>query len=574
MTTASARAFFERAFPLLRTLRGYRPVDLRSDVIAGVTTAVMLIPQAMAYATLAGLPPVHGLYAATVPLLVYGLFGTSRQLAVGPVAMDSLLVLSGVSALATVGTERYLLLAITLSLLVGAIQIGLGLLRMGVLVNFLSAPVVVGFMSAAALLIGATQLGALLGTSAPQSDRFHEAVLGAIRTLPELHLPTALLSLCTIFVLLALQRARPRFPRALVVVVLGSLAVVAFDLEAMGVAVVGEIPRGLPTLLVPELDVPALRALLPTALTIAFVGYLEAISVATTFARRHRYELRANRELIGLGAANLAGGFFRGFPIAGGLSRTAVNDQAGARTSVAGFVTAVVVAITLLSLTPLFRPLPRAALAAIIVTAVGGLVDVAEIRHVFRVKRDDLLPLAATFATTLTLGIHVGIGMGVGVSLLLFFFRSTRPHLAVLGRLPSGVYRNVDRYPEARTDPAVLLIRLDAPFYFGNVAFLRDALRRLEEERPKLRAIVLDASGINQLDYSGATALREIHDGYASRGVQVHYAAVKGPVRDVLERAGFVGHVGEQHFFDRIEDADRQVSAALRDPTRWGGAFI
>lgn len=563
-----------RAIPLFAMMRGYSSRELRADLTAGLTTAVMLIPQAMAYATLAGLPPVYGLYAATVPLVVYAMIGTSRQLAIGPVAMDSLLVASGVSVLAAAGTDDYVGYAIALAILVGIVQVVTGLARLGFLVNLLSQPVVVGFMSAAALLIAMTQVGALLGTPAPRSERLHEALLGALQTLPDTHGPTAIVSLTSVVALLALKRLRPGFPRALLVVVLGTLIVAAFDLEARGVATVGAIPRGLPSLHVPNVDLAVIRALLPTALTIALVGYLEAISVAKTFARRNRYDIDVNRELVGLGAANLAGGFFHGFPIAGGLSRTAVNDQAGAKTSIAGLITAATVALTLLLLTPLFHYLPRAVLAAIVVTTVGGLIDVAEIRHVFRVKREDLFPLAVTFATTLFLGIHVGIGLGVTVSIVLFVLHSTRPHIAVLGRLPSGVYRNITRFPDARTRPEVLLLRLDSHFYFGNVAFLRDALRRYEEERPRLRAIVLDASGINQLDYSGAVALREIHDEHEARGIALHYAAVKGPVRDVLVRAGLVQHVGEHRFFDRLEDADRHLEAELRDPSRWGGAFI
>lgn len=545
-----------RVLPFLVWLPQYRREDAKGDLVAGLTTAVMLIPQGMAYAMLAGLPPIVGLYASTLPLIVYALFGSSRQLAVGPVAMVSLLVAAGVGTLAAPGSGEYVGYAILLALLVGVMQVAMGLGRLGFLVNFLSHPVISGFTSAAALIIGLSQLKHLLGVSLGSSEAVHEVLIEAARRIDETNLVTLAIGAGSIVALVLLQKWKKTFPRALAVVAVSSLVVWGLGLDRMGVAIVGGVPAGLPAPSFPPLDASAIEALLPTAIVIALVGFMESISVAKAFARRHRYEVDANQELIGLGAANLAAGFFSGYPVTGGFSRTAVNAQAGARTGVAAIVTAVVIVVTLLFLTPLFYFLPKAVLAAIIMTAVFGLIDVAEVRHLWHVKKPDLALLALTFVATLALGIEIGIGIGVGASLLVFVVRTTRPHVAVLGRLPSGVYRNVKRHPEAERVPGVLAVRLDAQFYFGNVNFLKETLKKLEDaEERRVRAVVIDASGVNQLDSSAESALREIHADYAQRELALFFANVKGPVWDVMERAEFVDRVGRARFFDRVEDA-------------------
>ncbi|MCA9695532.1 MAG: hypothetical protein KC636_38495, partial [Myxococcales bacterium] len=363
-----------RLLPIARWLPAYRRADAPRDLVAGVTTAVMLIPQGMAYAMLAGLPPIVGLYASTLPLVAYALVGTSRQLAIGPVAIDSLLVAAAVGSLASVGSDAYLAHAIALAAMVGIIEVTLGALRAGFLVNFLAQPVVSGFTSAAALVIGLSQAPNLLGVTLPRGQPFHAQLAALAGALPQSHAPTLLVGLAAIVLLLLARRLGPRVPGALLVVAITTLAVWGLDLDAAGVAIVGVVPAGLPPLALPTFELDALGSLLPTALTIAFVGYMEAISVARAFARKHRYEIDANQELLGLGLANAAASVCGGYPITGGFSRTAVNAQAGARTPLAGIITAAVIVAALLLLTPLLYYVPKATLAAIIVVAVAGLV--------------------------------------------------------------------------------------------------------------------------------------------------------------------------------------------------------
>lgn len=550
----------------------------------------MLIPQGMAYAMLAGLPPIVGLYASTIPLVVYALLGSSRQLAVGPVAMVSLLVASGVGALAEPGTETYVGLAVLLAAMVGVLQLGMGLARAGFLVNFLSHPVISGFTSAAALVIGVSQLGPLLGVRLDRGP-VHESLIEAVTRLGETQPLTLALGVGSILVLLALRRLAPRAPAALVVVVIGTLAVWGLGLHEHGVAIVGTVPAGLPSPSLPSVDPQALTALLPAAVTIALVGFMESISVGTSIAARKGYELDADQELRGLGLANLAGSFFGAYPVTGGFSRTAVNAAAGARTGMAGLVTAAVVGLTLVLLTPAFYFLPKAGLAAIIMVAVFGLVDLREVRHLWHVERSELGLLVLTFVATLALGIEEGIAVGVGASLAWHVVRTTRPHTAVLGRLPgTQVFRNVQRYPEAIPEPGMVILRIDAQLFFGNVAFLKETLRGLVDggdapsdtlsrepsnaaaaagtaaagtavHTPAVHTVVLEAASINRLDSSADAALHELHQWLTSRGVTLRLAGLKGPVRDMMQRTGLWERVGDSCIHFTVDEAVRAARA-------------
>ena len=551
-----------RHLPLLRSLQDYRSATLKDDLIAGLTTAIMLIPQAMAYAMLAGLDPIVGLYASTVPLVLYALFGTSRQLAVGPVAMVSLLVASGIGAAVATGgvagdPASIAGLAALLMLMVGVMQLGMGLVRLGFLVKFLSHPVIAGFTSAAALIIGFSQLKHVLGVNIPRSHHVHTILLEAVRQAGDINWLTFGLAAASVAALMSLKRFAPRFPRFLLVVAGGALAVWGLGLDSLGVAIVGEVPSGLPAPSLPSLDLASVQALLPIAVTIALVGFMESISVAKNFARAAGYELDADQELKGLGLANIGGAFFGGYPVTGGFSRTAVNAQAGARTGVAAIITAAVVALTLLFLTPLFYYLPKAVLAAIIMTAVFGLVDIKEARHLWHISRADLAMMGVTFAATLTLGIEQGILAGVAASLLWFVWQTSKPHVAVLGRLPgTTVYRNVKRNPKAPTAPGVLALRIDAPLYFANTAFLKATLARLEEELDApLTALVLDAKAISSVDASGDALLHELVDDYLARGVEVWMAGLRGPVLDVLEASGLIEKLGQGRLVHRVHEA-------------------
>jgi len=525
-----------RAVPAVGWLRAYRRADLPGDLTAGVTVAVMLVPQATAYAMLAGLPPEVGLYAATVPLVAYALFGSSRQLAVGPVAMVSLLVASGCEPLAEAGSERYIALAALTALLVGAVQFVMGLLRLGVLVNFVSHAVISGFTSAAAIIIGLSQAKRLLGVDVDGGESFPRLLRALAAAIPETHGATLLLGLVCIAALVILGRAVPRIPGAIAVCAAAIVASPLLGLENHGIRMVGHVPQGLPPLSLPVGDWDSMVELLPTALTISLVGFMESVAVVKFIAARERQKVEPSQELIGLGLANAAAAVSGGYPVTGGLSRTAVNYRAGARTGLAGLISAALVLAAIVFLTPAFRHLPKAVLAAIIVVAVAGLLDPREPVRLFRVRPRDGYVLLLTFAATLGLGIEPGLLLGVALSLAQFIWRSAHPHMAELGLVEGGVFRNIERYPDARAFEHCLVLRVDASLYFANMAFVDARVREAIAARPGLRCVVLDLSAVNDVDAVGVHMLEDLLADGAALGIRVLLAGVKGPVRDVVSR--------------------------------------
>lgn len=518
----------------------------------------MLIPQGMAYAMIAGLPPVYGLYASTIPLILYALLGTSRQLAVGPVAMVSLLTAAGVATLAEPGSDTYIALAIALALMVGIIQFLLGAFRLGFLVNFLSHPVVSGFTSAAALIIGFSQLKHLLGIPLPKGGHVHEILLAAVRQIDQVHLPTFLLGAGGILVILVARRIDRRIPAPLLAVLLGILAVTILGLDQLGVRIVGEIPVGLPSLSLPALNGSVIQSLLATALAISLVSFMESIAVAKAIQSRHRVdELDPNQELIALGAANIGGAFFQSYPVTGGFSRTAVNDQAGARSGLASIISAGLILLTLLFLTPLFHNLPNAILAAVIMVAVFGLIDYKEVIHLWHTDRSDLWMLAVTFVATLALGIEEGILIGVVLSLGLVIYRTSRPHIATLGRVPgSDFYRNVERFDHLEIRPDILILRLDAQLYFANLNYCKDQIRRqVREKGPALRCLVLNAESISHIDSSAAQMLHDLIRDLRGQGLTIMMNSIIGPVRDRMAAHGLLDLIGADHIQMSVQDA-------------------
>jgi SulP family sulfate permease len=545
---------------MLRQLRGYE----KSDLSAGVTVGVMLIPQGMAYALIAGMPPIHGLYAALVPLVVYALLGSSRQLAVGPVAMDSLLVAAGVAPLAAGDPERYVSLALLLALMVGLIQLAMGALRFGFLTNFLSHPVLTGFTSAAAIIIGASQLKHVLGVALPDSNRVLEIASALVFAAGEIHLLTVGVGAVAIVTLLGLNRWGRWIPGPLVVVAIFTALTAWQGLDGAGLRTVGPVPQGLPAPTLPNLDRQAVTALFPVALTIALVAFMESIAVARLYATRNRYEIDANQELLALGAANLAGGIFRAFPVSGGFSRTAVNDQAGARTSVATLVAAGVIGLTLIFFTGLFRTLPNAVLGAVVIVAAAKLLSVREIVRLWRVDRRDFVLMAATFVTTLTVGVIEGILAGIVISLGALVYETSRPHAAVLGRLPgSRTWRNVNRHSAAREIEGIKVFRVDAALCFANAEFLKERVEQLASCEPVPRAIVLDFHAVNGADSTALQQLDRIVDDLGERGIGLWFAGVKGPVMDRLRRAGLAARIGEDRFFFEDDEAVEAAAAEI-----------
>ncbi len=532
----------KRFFPILTWLPGYHSGMFRGDIAAGLTVGVMLIPQAMAYALIAGMPPVYGLYAALVPLLLYGILGTSRQLGVGPVAVISLLVVAGVADLAEPGSTEYVQLAILLAFMVGVIQLLMGLLRMGFLVNFLSHPVITGFTAATALIIAFSQLHHLLGVSIESSKHIHTVLLQLFEKRAEIHPGTTLFGIGAVALIYAIRTWQRRIPGALIVVVIGIVLVAVTGWDQRGIQVMGEVPSGLPSFSLPMFDIDAVYKLLPMALAISLVGFMESIAVAKSIHARHRnYRLDANQELVALGSANLGGSLFQAFPVTGGFSRSAVNDQAGAKTGMASIISALLIGLTLLFLTPLFYYLPNAVLGAIIITAVLGLIDTKEIRFLWETQKEDFAMMAITFLVTLLLGIEEGILTGVVASLGVVIFHSSKPHVARLGQLSgTRVYRNLSRFDDATERKDVLVFRYDAPLFFANADHFKEkAESYIAQKGPELKLVVLDASGINSIDTTGIHALASFEKELRGNGIQLRMSAVHGPVRDLLKKSKY-----------------------------------
>lgn len=531
-------------------LRRYSREALWGDLAAGLTVGVMLIPMSMAYAVLAGVPPIYGLYASLVPLAIYPIFGTSRHLAVGTVAIDMVIVAVGLGAMAEPGTPRYIELAILLAVMVGAIQMLMGLARLGFLVNLLSRPVIVGFTTAAVLIIGFSQLGNLLGVELPRTQQVFVLVWEAIRQAGQIQLWSLLLGVGGIALLIILGRWK-RIPGPLVAVVIGILVVGGLGMDREGVAVVGAIPTGLPTPNLPDLDGSTLQALLPTALALVLVQFLSVMSLGKVFAARHRYWIRPNRELFAIGAANFVGGFFRSLPVSGSFSRTAVNERAGASTPMANVVAAGLVALTLAFLTPLFHFLPVPILAAIIIVGVLSLLDVGEIRYLLRAKRVDGGLAVLTFFATFFIGILEGILIGVVASVVAVMYRLSRPNIAVLGHLPgTRSFRDIRRRGDARPLDDILILRVDASFSFTNAEYLKDfILLRCDEDDAPVRAVVIDASTMNDLDMTAVGVLMFVAEALRERGIELYLSGIKGSSRDVAHRSGLIDAIGDDHFF-------------------------
>ena len=557
--------------PILKWGRQYQRAWLSGDLLAGLIVAIMLVPQGMAYALLAGLPPQVGLYASIIPLFLYGILGTSRTLAVGPVAIVSLLVASGVGAFAEIGSPEYIQFALTLALLVGIIQALMGLFRVGFLVNFLSHPVLAGFTSAAALVIGFSQLKHLLGIDMPRGE-FIETVFYAVEHIGQTNSVTFLIGAIGIAILLYFkfvlgkQLIQLNVPKSvaipitksgpLVIVLLGTLFVFFLKLnEANGVKVVGDVPAGLPPMTMPILDVSIWQALLPTALAISFVGFMESISVAKSLASKKRQKVNSDQELIALGIANLGATFTGGYPVTGGFSRSVVNYEAGANTGLASMITAVLIGLTVIFLTPLFYFLPKALLAAIIMVAVFGLIDIKTLRHVWKYNKGDAAAMIFTFFAVLIIGIEMGILVGVAAAILMFIWRTSRPHVAVVGRLnDSEIYRNIERHP-VKTCSKTIAIRIDESLYFANAKYLEDTVLDAIADNPTIEHFVLIGTAVNFIDASALETLESLHRDLSDAGVTFHLAAIKGPVMDRLISIGFIKHFGEDQIHLTTHDA-------------------
>ncbi len=548
----------KKIIPLLEWLPNYKKKQFKGDFIAGITVATVLIPQGIAYALIAGLPPIYGLYSALIPQVVYAIFGSSRQVAIGPVAMDSLIVAAGVSTIALAGSESYITIAIFLAFLVGAIQLLMGIFRLGFIVNFLSKPVITGFTSAVALTIGLNQFRNLVGVDFLQSDQIHILLEDMYYRVSEINLNTSFIGFFTCFLILIFRKINKKIPNALIVVVLGILSMYFFGNKLEDVDIVKSIPEGLPSFVIPDFDFGLLKELLPIAFTLVMVGYLETISIGKSLeAKQDEYRIDPNQELVALGLSNIAGSFFKSYPSTSSFSRSAINAEAGATTGVSALLSSLMVVITLLFLTPVFYFLPKTVLAAIIIVAVFRLVNIKEANFLWKANNLDFWLLIATFLATLLFGIEYGILIGVSLSLIVLIFRTSRPHVTELGKVPnSDFYRNKNRFKEVILEEDILVFRFDAQLFYANSSYFIEQLEWMVAEKgEKLKLIVLDAESINRVDSTGIEMLKQQIQFYKKRGVTFYFAGVKGPVRDDLFRGGVLEVIDLNHFFMKANGA-------------------
>ena len=537
----------KRLFPFIRWLPELgQPGILRADVVAGLTVATILVPQAMAYAELAGLPPVYGLYAAFLPPAVAALFGSSRHLSTGPVAIASLISATTVQGLAAEGSELFIAYSLVLGLLVGLIRVALGALRLGLLIDLLSGPVVVGFTNAAALIIAISQLHKVFGVAPQPGGHLLSALLVVDRVLLEVHWPTLGMAALAGGLLLVLHRVRWELPSMLTTLVVTTLV---SWLAGFSGEVVGAVPRGLPRLSAPDFDAAILSQLFVGALTLTLLGLMEAMAIAQTLAARTRQHLDINQELIGQGMANVIGGLFQSYATSGSFSRSAVNHQSGARTGFASVVASLVIAATLLWLTPLLYYLPQATLAVVIIAAVCGLVRIQPLVTAWRIRAHDGLIGAATFVGTLALApdLHLGVALGVGASLVLNFYRTMRPRVVFLARHLDGTMRGSDA--GLRPDQQIAIMRFDGQLYFGSSRYFADKVLETIASVPELRYLILDADGINRIDASGEQALRDVVERLREVGLDLYFTRAKRQLTDALERSGLMEQIGRDHFF-------------------------
>lgn len=525
--------------------------------------AIVLIPQGMAYAMIVGLPPVYGLYASLIPLVVYAFLGTSRQLAVGPVAMDSLLVAAGLATLNITGIQDYLAIVLFLTFFVGVIQLLLGFMRMGFFVNFLSRPVISGFTSAAALIIMFSQLKHLLGTDISGGTKLYQLLDSALQALPQTNLYDLGIGILGILIIFGLKKWNKKIPGILIVVILGIFATYMLNLESKGLKVVGDLPKGLPNLELPLSDMNSnleyLKKLWPIALTLALIGYLEAISIGKGIQEKNNEDtIDPNQELRALGAANVAGSFFHSFPVTASFSRSAISNEMNTRTPLAGIITATIVLLTLLFMTSLFYYLPKAVLASIIMVSVFSLIDIAYARSLWKHRKDEFVLLITTFIITLFIGITEGILIGVLIALLLMVYRTSKPHIAVLGKIrDTDYYKNITRFDkdiEVRED--LLIVRFDSQLYFGNTNYFKRRLFKLIEEKGEaIKGVILNAEAINYIDATAAQMLINVIQKLHQQNIAFFIAGAIGPTRDIIFSSGIIDVLDREFLFVRTNEA-------------------
>lgn len=553
--------------PILDSVKGYDRNKFRCDLFAGLTVATVAIPQAMAYALLAGMPAQYGLYAMLLPLLVYAIFASSSKLSVGPVAVSAILILSGISSIAEPMSQEYIGLVIATGLLIGIFQSLLGFFRLGFIINFLSHPVIAGFTSAAAIIIIVSQLGHVMGISIPHFEQLYETIFYCFENCASANIYDFFLALGSFVLIMIGKKINRNIPTALITVILGISMVYFLKLDQYGAHILGEVPKGIPGFFIIDLDVEKIRLLLPTVLTVSLIGIVESLGIAKALEAKHRdHIIRPNQELKALGFSKIIGSFSQAIPSSGSFSRSAINSEAGAKTNLASIFTFIIILIVLLFLTPIFRYLPNAVLAGIILSSVLGLFNLKEAKHLWKIHRPDFFMMMTTFATTLIFGIEIGVLTGVTLSILTILYRSSNPDFTELGHIQeTDQFMDINRFAEAEKISEISILRFEDRLYFANVSVFKDRILEAIEE-DNIHYVILDGSLINDIDSSGLDALKEIDNHLKNHGIELHLCGAIGLVRDYLYKAGLLGETDKHHH--NVSDAIRRIRQDSKDKER------
>jgi SulP family sulfate permease len=549
--------------PILQTLKNYDSQMFKADLISGSTVGVVLIPQGMAYAVIAGLPPIYGLYAGLVPLFIYPFFGTSRHISIGPVAIDMLILAAGLGFLAGDGITEKVTLAIMIAFLTGLFQLLMAFFKLGFVFNLFSRPVISGFTIAAPIIIIASQLGTLLRVDVPNSQYVHEILYQVWQHVGDIHYPTLGLSVFFILFLVLMRRYYSKLPESVILVTITILVVSFISVTRWGIEEIGNIPGGLPDFAFHSLNFETIKQLAPNALTLSLIQFMTIASLSKSFARKHGYTVNPNQELLAIGSSNVIGSFFQSLPVSSSFTRSAIADQAGCETSINNIFAGILILFTLLFLTPLFEILPEPLLAAIIVVSVSNLVDLKELRFLIKTKRRDAFVAFITFAGVLVIGIQEGIIMGLVASVIALLLKMSKPTVAELGLMPgTRDFKNKERFSEAKAIPGVLILRVDAPFSFVNAEFFKNyILNKSINGRDAPKYVIIDGTTIGDLDVSAMDSLLMIIETLNKEGIELYISGLIGPVRDVIRKSDISTFVRSNRFFNTVHDA---VKAALK----------
>ena len=555
------KKWLKKTFKIVDWLPHYDQSKFRGDLTAGLTTGIMFIPQGMAYAVIAGIPPIYGLYAGVIPLLIYPLLGTSKNLSIGPVAVDMLIIAAGVSLLAEPNTSEYITLTILLTMMAGGMQLIMGSMQLGAVFNFFSRPVIAGFTLAAPLIIAFTQLNNLLGIELPNTQYIITIIEEVLLKLGNVHPETVLWGGGAIILLILFKYFRSSFPASVIILIISIFAAWFWNAGELGIHLVGEIPAGLPSITIPEINFKNMRELLPTALTLALVQFMSVASLGRTFAKRHDYVIDANHELVAIGASNFLGSFFHSIPVSGSFSRSAASEQANVQTPLANIITSSVIVATLLLLTPVFYYLPMPILAAIIIVSSLNLIDLSEFKFLFNTKKSEGFIAVFTAACTLLIGIQEGILLGVVASMVNILYKYSRPNVAELGLVPgTRLFQDITRKPEAQTIDGILILRVDASFSFINADFFRDyIIDKTRERNNNTHYVIIDGSTINTLDTTAIDQIKSMVTTLENWNIELYITGLKGPIRDMMRKSGMRNFLGPDHFFREPHEAIKHI---------------